>query len=143
VRGLTETCLSIFCMIRSAKITASAMIAFKAGDASHALLFSLRPCALVTICYFAYCIELAAAEKAVLEFDPMSRTVPTTRTRITARITAYSAMSWPSSSVQRCRRSIIGNSFHVWFKDWRCGVEGVGLDADVNHPTNATPSPVV
>jgi hypothetical protein len=32
-------------------------------------------------------------ENAVLAFEPMRRIVPTTRTRITASITAYSAMS--------------------------------------------------
>jgi hypothetical protein len=46
-----------------------------------------------------YCeIELATAEKALLALLPISRIVPTTRTRITANITAYSAMSWPRSS---------------------------------------------
>src|SRR5215471_388536 len=45
-----------------------------------------------------YWIELAAAEKALLALEPMSRTVPTTSTRITASITAYSAISWPDSS---------------------------------------------
>ena len=42
-----------------------------------------------------YWIELAACEKTVLEFDPISRIVPTTITRITASMTAYSAMSCP------------------------------------------------
>ena len=42
-----------------------------------------------------YCIELAACEKTVLALEPISRIVPTTMTRITASITAYSAMSWP------------------------------------------------
>jgi hypothetical protein len=42
--------------------------------------------------------ELATLENALFEFDPTRRTVPTTNTRITANITAYSAMSWPSSS---------------------------------------------
>jgi hypothetical protein len=40
-----------------------------------------------------YWIELAACEKTVLALEPISRTVPTTMTRITASITAYSAMS--------------------------------------------------
>jgi hypothetical protein len=39
----------------------------------------------------------------VFEFVPTSRTVPITSTRITASITAYSAMSWPFSSVQSFR----------------------------------------
>ena len=34
----------------------------------------------------------------VFEFVPTSWTVPTTNTRMTANITAYSAMSWPWSS---------------------------------------------
>ena len=46
-----------------------------------------------------YCIELAVAENTLLAFDPISRTVPTTRTNITA----YSAISWPLSSDQRLR----------------------------------------
>jgi hypothetical protein len=41
-----------------------------------------------------YCwIELAVAEKALLALAPIKRMVPTTKTRITANITAYSAMS--------------------------------------------------
>jgi len=53
--------------------------------------------------YPAYLIELAAAEKTLLAFEPMSRIVPTTITRITASMTAYSAMSCPSSSNQSLR----------------------------------------
>lgn len=34
----------------------------------------------------------------MLAFEPMSLIVPTTRTRITANMTAYSAISWASSS---------------------------------------------
>ena len=44
--------------------------------------------------------EAATLENAVLAFDPIRRTVPTTRTRMTASITAYSAMSCPSSCDQ-------------------------------------------
>jgi hypothetical protein len=40
-----------------------------------------------------YWIELATLENAAFELVPISRMVPTTRTRITASITAYSAMS--------------------------------------------------
>src|SRR5438128_610950 len=43
---------------------------------------------------------LATEEKALLAFEPTRRMVPTTKTKITASITAYSAMSWPPSSVQ-------------------------------------------
>src|SRR5262249_9369761 len=42
-------------------------------------------------------MELATCEKTVLEFDPISRRVPTTMIRIAATMTAYSAMSCPSS----------------------------------------------
>jgi hypothetical protein len=51
--------------------------------------------------HMGYCpIELATDEKTLFELPPMSRMVPTTRTRITASITAYSAISWPCSSDQ-------------------------------------------
>src|SRR5581483_2800595 len=49
---------------------------------------------------------LATFEKTVLAFVPISRIVPTTITRITASITAYSAMSCPSSFFHRL--SMIG-----------------------------------
>src|ERR1700683_3218406 len=45
-------------------------------------------------------MELATDENALFAFDPINRTVPTTSTRITASITAYSAMSCPCSSIQ-------------------------------------------
>jgi hypothetical protein len=38
-------------------------------------------------------IELATSENTLLEFAPINRIVPTTITKITANITAYSAMS--------------------------------------------------
>jgi len=41
-----------------------------------------------------YWIELATAENALLALLPTRRIVPTTSTRITASITAYSAISW-------------------------------------------------
>ncbi len=47
---------------------------------------------------FGYCSELATLENALLALDPIKRTVPTTRTKITANMTAYSAISWPDSS---------------------------------------------
>jgi hypothetical protein len=40
-----------------------------------------------------YCTELATDEKTLFALEPISRIVPTTITRITASITAYSAMS--------------------------------------------------
>src|SRR5438445_7498769 len=53
----------------------------------------------------AYCwIELAAEEKTLLALEPINLIVPTTRTRITASITAYSAMSCPSSSRHALRK---------------------------------------
>ena len=52
-----------------------------------------------------YWIELATLENALLAFEPMSLTVPTTSTRMTASITAYSAMSWPSSFDHRLQIS--------------------------------------
>ena len=42
-----------------------------------------------------HCTELATCEKTEFALEPISRTVPTTKTRITASITAYSAISWP------------------------------------------------
>src|SRR4249919_3853232 len=46
-----------------------------------------------------YCeIELATEEKTLFALAPMRRIVPTTMTRITASMTAYSAISCPSSS---------------------------------------------
>jgi hypothetical protein len=52
-------------------------------------------------------MELAAEEKALLAFEPMSRMVPTTSTRMTASITAYSAISCPFSSTQSLRNGAI------------------------------------
>ena len=49
-------------------------------------------------------IELAVSEKTLFTLPPINRTVPTTSTRMTASITAYSAMSWPSYCDQRLRR---------------------------------------
>src|ERR1039458_9943286 len=50
-------------------------------------------------------MELATLEKALLALEPISRIVPTTITRITANITAYSAMSWPWSAAHSLRRT--------------------------------------
>src|SRR5579872_1184913 len=52
-------------------------------------------------------MELATEENTLLAFDPINRTVPTTMTRITASMTAYSAMSCPSCSPQSLRTSSI------------------------------------
>src|SRR6202047_843428 len=49
-------------------------------------------------------MELATLENTLLAFPPMRRTVPITNTRMTASMTAYSAMSCPCSSLLRLRR---------------------------------------
>jgi hypothetical protein len=43
---------------------------------------------------------LATLENVLLALVPISRIVPTTNNRITANMTAYSAISWPCSSIQ-------------------------------------------
>ena len=59
---------------------------------------------------------LATAENTLLALEPTRRIVPTTITRITANITAYSAMSWPSSSDHslsvNCLCSLLGLTSH-------------------------------
>jgi len=52
-------------------------------------------------------IELATEENTLLELLPINRMVPTTSTRITASITAYSAMSCPSSSDHSLRNVLV------------------------------------
>src|SRR6266700_3798350 len=52
-------------------------------------------------CWRVYCTELATEEKTLFALLPTRRIVPTTITRITASITAYSAMSCPCSSCHR------------------------------------------
>src|SRR5271156_271448 len=52
-----------------------------------------------------YWMVLPTCENTLLAFEPMSRTVPTTITRITASITAYSAISWPLSSSTNARQT--------------------------------------
>src|SRR5579862_598667 len=49
-------------------------------------------------------MELAAEENTVFALLPIIRIVPTTITRMTASMTAYSAISCPWSSDQRRRR---------------------------------------
>lgn len=68
--------------------------------------------------FYGYWIELAVFEKTLLALDPISRIVPTTRTRITASITAYSAMSCPSSADQSLRTNsdIFSSSSTIQFK---------------------------
>jgi hypothetical protein len=45
-----------------------------------------------------YLIELATDENTLFALEPTNRIVPTTMTRITANVTAYSAMFCPSSA---------------------------------------------
>jgi len=54
-----------------------------------------------------YWSVLATVEKALLALEPINRIVPTTSTRMTASITAYSAMSCPSFSTRILRRPLI------------------------------------
>lgn len=49
-------------------------------------------------------------EKALLALEPTSRIVPTTGTRITANMTAYSEISWPSSSVQGFSEKLVSSA---------------------------------
>src|SRR5450631_3646146 len=58
-----------------------------------------------------YCAvsELPTDENTLLALEPIKRIVPTTITRMTANITAYSAISWPRSSAQSCcKNSLTG-----------------------------------
>src|ERR1700686_1151655 len=59
--------------------------------------FHLRECEVLSLAAPAYLIELATDENTLFALPPIRRTVPITITSITASITAYSAMSWPSS----------------------------------------------
>jgi hypothetical protein len=54
-------------------------------------------CRLATLDYW---IALPTEENTLFALAPIKRTVPTTITRTTASITAYSAISWPRSSDQ-------------------------------------------
>ncbi len=61
-----------------------------------------RPCVGLLLSRRAYCIELATFENALLALLPTKRIVPTTITRMTASITAYSEMSWPHRAATAC-----------------------------------------
>jgi hypothetical protein len=52
-------------------------------------------------------MELATDENTLLALEPISLIVPTTTARITASMTAYSAMSCPSSPLNLLRTPII------------------------------------
>lgn len=54
-----------------------------------------------------YWIELPTDENTLLALLPTKRIVPTTITRITANITAYSAMSCPRSSFHKLQSMLI------------------------------------
>ena len=55
-----------------------------------------------------YCpIELAVAENTLFALPPINRSVPTTITKMTASITAYSAISCPSSCDQSWPRKLV------------------------------------
>src|SRR5947199_8397232 len=54
-------------------------------------------------CWRVDCTELATEEKTLFALLPTRRIVPTTITKITASITAYSAMSCPLSSLHKYR----------------------------------------
>src|SRR5207249_5325918 len=69
--------------------------------------FSLAPARQLCRPPRSYWIELATEEKALLAFEPTSRMVPTTSTRMTASITAYSAISCPLSSIRSLRNDAI------------------------------------
>ena len=77
-----------------------------------------------------YCpIELATLENTLFAWPPISRSVPTTITKMTASITAYSAISCPSSCDQSLRRKSVMSAprttsilylsvpFSLWKKD--------------------------
>jgi hypothetical protein len=52
-------------------------------------------------------MELATDENTLLALEPISLIVPTTTAKITASMTAYSAMSCPSSPLNLLRTPII------------------------------------
>jgi hypothetical protein len=59
------------------------------------------------LCAHPYWTELATCENTLFAFEPTKRIVPTTSTRITASITAYSAMSWARSSSNTFQRILV------------------------------------
>jgi hypothetical protein len=52
-------------------------------------------------------MALDTLENTLFALPPIKRIVPTTITRITASITAYSAMSWPWSSDQSLQSNLV------------------------------------
>jgi hypothetical protein len=51
-------------------------------------------------------IELAAEEKTLFALEPTNRIVPTTRTSITANITAYSFLNWTANREALSQRAV-------------------------------------
>src|ERR1700690_1583055 len=75
-----------------------------------------------------YCeIVLATCENTVLALVPIRRTVPITITRMTASITAYSAMSCPSSSSHRSliKPNILIFSFGLVLRITDLGIDSI------------------
>ena len=89
--------------------------------------------AFLTCTHLFYCSELATLEKALLALDPINRTVPTTRTRITANMTAYSAISCPASSHHSLR--IILYIFLSSMATWQpaCEKDGLAWELSATH----------
>jgi hypothetical protein len=59
-------------------------------------------------------IELAVAENTLFALPPINRIVPTTKTKMTASITAYAAIPWPSAARHKYkmlipRESVLSN----------------------------------
>jgi hypothetical protein len=77
------------------EVLVSAEASRRAEERSEGRLTALKP--------LTYWIELATDENTLLALEPISRMVPTTITKMTASITAYSAMSWPCSSLNKLR----------------------------------------
>src|SRR5437868_2553457 len=51
-------------------------------------------------------MALPTDENTLSAWEPISRMVPTTIVRITPNITAYSAMSWPRSTLQKRSKTV-------------------------------------
>ena len=88
-----------------------------------------------------YFMLLAIAENTLLAWEPTRRIVPTTITRITASITAYSAMSWPRSSDHSLLTNTAITASYVLllfrsFPPWNLMVASFSLTSD-RHPLRA------
>src|ERR1700726_2137301 len=84
---------------------------------------TLRVCDIFLMADY-WAIWLATAENTLFALPPIRRTVPITITSITASITAYSAMSCPSSLRHKSlAKSAIPDSFEFYGGDSRYGRE--------------------